>query len=280
MNQRSGHLSDEVITRFLRTRGADAELGLLDDIMRSVEATPQDRSWLRLRPVALPRQAILLIAALALLLASLGAIAVGSRLVQPDPVPAIQADMVRHLVGAANDRDHAALQSMFAADGTLVFPWIDARAGHEGEVSMPDFSIDIERSVPAWTEALAKWGAAAELGSCRSQSEAAVSCDVVTRWHVLQLEIGERWIFDFDGARVRRLEMARVDPDPPNRVLPLGLVDLERWQAWLRQTRPEQAERLLPDGPDIFGWMYFRFGLDANPEEIEASIREYAASRP
>lgn len=280
MSQRSDHLSDEVITQFLRTRGADAELGLLNDIMRSVEATPQHRSWLRLRPVALPRQAILLIA-LALLVASLGAIAVGSRLVQPDPLPGIQENMIRHVVGSVNDRDLAALRSMFAVDGTLVFPWVDARAGREGEVGMPDFSIDTEGGAQVWLEYnLAKWDLAAELGSCRSQSEAAVSCDVVTRWQVLQLEIGERWIFEFDGARVTRLEMVRVDLDPPNRVLPLGLVDLERWEAWLRQTRPEQAQRLLPDGPDPFGWMYFRFGLGASPEEIGTSIREYVASRP
>ena len=272
-------VTDEEITQFLRTRSADAELGLLDDIRRAVESAPQDRSWLRLPPLALPRQALLIVA-LALLLASLGAIAVGSRLVQPNPVPAIQADMVRHIVGATNDRDHAALQSVFAADGTLVFPWVDARAGQEGEVDMPDFSTDTEGGVEAWTGALGKWGMAAELGSCRSQSEAAVNCDVVTRWHVLQLEIGERWVFEFDGPRVTRLEMVRVDPDPPNRVLPLGLVGLERWEAWLKQTRPEQAARLLPDGPDVFGWMYFRFGLDVTPEAIGASIREYVASRP
>lgn len=278
MSHRSDHLTDEVMTQFLRTRSADAELGLLDDIMRAVEATPQDRSWLRPPPMALPRRTLLVIA-LALLLASLGAIAVGSRLVQPDPLPAIQEDMIRHVVGAVNDRDQAALRSMFAADGALGFPWVDARAGREGEVDMSDVNMGAEGSVEAWTGTLAEWGLAAELGSCRSQSESAVTCGVVTRWHVLQLEIGEQWTFEFDGARVTRLEMVRVDADPPNRVLPLGLVDLERWEAWLRETRPEQAERLLPDGPDIFGWMYFRFGLDANPEEIGASIHEYLASR-
>ena len=73
--------------------------------------------------------------------------------------------------------------------------------------------------------------------------------------------------------------MARVDPDPSNRVLPLGLGDLERWEAWLRETHPEQADRLLPTGPDLFGHYYFRFGLDASPAEIGASIEEYLESR-
>jgi hypothetical protein len=92
------------------------------------------------------------------------------------------------------------------------------------------------------------------------------------------MEIGERWTFEFDGDRVTRLEMVRVDPDPPNRMLPLGLVDLARWEAWLRKSEPEQAERLLPGEPDPFGWMYFRFALGADPEDIALSIREYVTS--
>jgi hypothetical protein len=144
---------------------------------------------------------------------------------------------------------------------------------------MSDWSLDdVEHFPEAWMGELAEWGLAAKLGSCRPQTESTVTCSVVTSWHVLQLEIGEQWTFEFDGHRAARLEMLRVDPDPPNRVLPLGLADLERWEAWLRQTQPRQAERLLPDGPDAFGWMYFRFY--ANAEDIGASIREYVASRP
>jgi hypothetical protein len=76
-------LTDDAITQFLRTRSADPELGLLDEIVRTVGATSQDRPWPGLRPILLPRRT-LLIAAIALLLATMGAMAVGSRLLQPD----------------------------------------------------------------------------------------------------------------------------------------------------------------------------------------------------
>jgi hypothetical protein len=226
----------------------------------------------------LPRRTLLLVA-MALLLTALGAVAVGARLLQPDPMPAIQANLVRDVVGAMNDRDQAALRSVLAADATVRVPWVSARAEDQGEVKMSDLPVDVEGYRGMLVGTLEKWGLTAVLGSCRPQSESSVTCAVVTRWHVLQLEIGEEWTFAFDDDRVTRLDMVRVDPDPPNRVLPLGLVDLERWGAWLSETRPEQAERLLPSGPDVFGWMYFRFALDASPEEIGASIREYVATR-
>jgi len=85
MSGRPDHLTDDVITQFLRTRSADADLGLLDDIVRTVGATPQDRPWLGLRPILLPRRTLLIVAS-ALLLATMGAIAVGSRFLQPDPL--------------------------------------------------------------------------------------------------------------------------------------------------------------------------------------------------
>ena len=85
MSERNDQLTDEKITRFLRTRSADAELGLLDEIVRTAGATPQDRPWLGRRPVLLPRRTLLIVA-LALLLATMGALAVGSgRLVEPSP---------------------------------------------------------------------------------------------------------------------------------------------------------------------------------------------------
>ena len=145
---------------------------------------------------------------------------------------------------------------------------------------MSDWTLDGDNFPEVWMSNLDRWGLEARLGSCRAESESTISCGVRTRWHVLQIEIGEQWTFDFEGTRVRRLVMARVDPDPSNRVLPLGLGDLERWEAWLSETHPEKADRLLPTGPDIFGHFYFRFGLDASPDEIGASIREYLASRP
>lgn len=82
MSNTPDHLTDAAITRFLRTRSADPELGLLDDILRTVGATPQDRPWFGLRPVLLPRRTLLMVA-IALLIATMGAIAVGSRFLQP-----------------------------------------------------------------------------------------------------------------------------------------------------------------------------------------------------
>ena len=69
--------------RVPRSRSSDPDLGLLDDIVRVVGATPQDRPWLGLRPILLPRRTLLIIAT-ALLIATMGAIAVGSRFLQPD----------------------------------------------------------------------------------------------------------------------------------------------------------------------------------------------------
>jgi hypothetical protein len=277
MSHRPDQLTDEAITQFLRSRSSDADLGLLEEVMRTVGTTPQEGPRLGLRPVALTRRTLLVVA-IALLLAALGAIAVGSRLLRPD-LTVERMTVVAQVVAAMNDRDAAALQTMessFTADGTLEVPGIDARAGREGDV----FVSDGWRPNSDWMGLVQPWDLEARLGSCRTPLESTVVCAVATRWHVLQVEIGEEWTFEFDGARVSRLQMIRVDPDPSNRVMPLGLVDLERWAAWLTETHPEQASRLLPTGPDPMGHWYFRFGGGANPHEIGDSIREYIASRP
>lgn len=85
MSERLQQLSDDAITQFLRTRSADPEPGLLDDIVRTVVATPQERRWFGARPIHLPSRTLLIVAS-ALLIATMGAIAVGSRVLQPDPL--------------------------------------------------------------------------------------------------------------------------------------------------------------------------------------------------
>jgi hypothetical protein len=189
--------------------------------------------------------------------------------------------LVAQVVDAINRRDVGSLRSSFTADGIVEFPGVDARSGRQGNVYLHDQPLHEDGPTEGWmTNSLEKWGLDARLGSCRTLSESTISCAVRTRWHVLQVEIGEEWTFDFDRGRVRRLNMtARVDPDPPDRLLPLGLTDLERWATWLRETDPEQANGLLPTGPDLFAHYYFRFGLDASPEEIRASIDAYLESR-
>ena len=275
MRNTPGDLPDDVITQFLRTRSADPEVGLLDDILRTVGATPQDRPWLGLRPILLPRTTLLIVA-IALLLATMGAIAVGSRLLQPD-LPVERTTVIGQVIDAVNSRDVGSLRLAFAADGIIEYPGVDARAGREGNVFVSDGLLHEDADL--WMSRVDTWGLEARPGSCRPLAESTISCSVVTGWHVLHVEIGEEWTFVFDGALVKRLQMVRVDPDPPNRVLPLGLVDLERWEAWLRETHPEQADHLLPTGPDLFGHWYFRFGLDASPNEMGASIEEYLESR-
>jgi hypothetical protein len=85
MSERPQQLTDDVITQFLRSRSADPDLALLEDITRAVVATQQERPWLGLRRITLPRRTLLIVAT-ALLVATMGAMAVGSRLVQPDPL--------------------------------------------------------------------------------------------------------------------------------------------------------------------------------------------------
>jgi len=87
MSNTPDRLTDDAITQFLRTRSADADPGLMDDIMRTLGAKPQDRPWLALRPIRLARPTFFIVAT-ALLIATMGAIAVGSLLLRPDlPVP-------------------------------------------------------------------------------------------------------------------------------------------------------------------------------------------------
>lgn len=85
MTDRHHDLTDDAITQFLRTRSADPDFSLLDDIVRSAEATPQVRPWLGLGPIFLPRRTLIIVIS-ALLLASMGVIGVGSGLLQQDPL--------------------------------------------------------------------------------------------------------------------------------------------------------------------------------------------------
>jgi hypothetical protein len=58
----------------------------------------------------------------------------------------------------------------------------------------------------------------------------------------MQVEIGEEWTLEFDGPEVRRLQMARVEPDPTNHTLPLGYGDLASgshgWQRRIPSRQP------------------------------------------
>lgn len=84
MSDLTHDLTDDVIAQFLRARSADPDQSLLDDIMRTAGATPQVRPWFGPRPL-LPRRTLLIIAT-GLLLATMGAIGVGSWVIQQDPL--------------------------------------------------------------------------------------------------------------------------------------------------------------------------------------------------
>jgi hypothetical protein len=275
MSNRPDPLTDDVITHFLQTRSADPDVGLLDDIVRTVGATPQDRPWLGLRPIQLPPRTLLLVA-IGLLLATMGAIAVGTRLLPPDPVPAPHWPAVRQVIDALNSRDIATLRSTFTTDAIVVLPHLSSDGLQE--VAASEFSVSTDGFLRAWMYPIDAWEMEADLGSCREEPESTFRCDVTTRWQVLQVEIGEEWTFDFDARELTRLQMTRVDSNLTNRTLPLGYTDLYSWEAWLEEIHPKEAARLL-SGHALIWHFYFRY-QHSEAEAIGASIREYLDSQP
>jgi WD40 repeat protein len=80
-------LTDELIASVIRSRSADPDGTILDDVMSAVAATPQERRWPRW--LAPPPQLRLVLLAAALLAALAGAIAAGSWISRPDPAPVL-----------------------------------------------------------------------------------------------------------------------------------------------------------------------------------------------
>lgn len=185
--------------------------------------------------------------------------------------------LIQQVIDAINSRDIAALRSSFTADAIVVLPQLSSDG--ELRVMASDWDVSIEGFLEAWMSSAETWDLEAALGSCRylGQNSGSIQCDVTTRWHTLQVEMGELWTFDFDGTTgLTRLEMDRIDPNPANRTLPLGLDDLAAWETWLAETHPEQASTLL-SGDELFWNFYFRYHFE-NSEAIGASINEYLAS--
>lgn len=266
-------LSDDLITRVLRMRSGDPDLALLDNIVRTVGTTAQDRPWLPLGQWSVPRRTLLIFAT-ALLLAATGAIAVGARLLLPDPIQLERMTVIGQVVDAINGRDGQLLNSSFAPDGSVTLRQVAMDGSFEMAHAWP---VHTGILVGSWTETAEAWDLEAELRSCRSVSDSTVRCAVATRWHVLQVEIAEEWVFAYDGIRLASLETIRLDQDPPDRRLPLGYGDLKSWESWLEATHPEQAARLL--GGD---WRYGQFFFRYQPflaSDIAASIQEYLESR-
>jgi hypothetical protein len=182
--------------------------------------------------------------------------------------------VIGQVVDAVNSRDVAALRSSFAAGANVVLAQIRSDGLQEDAASVWEVATD--NFLEAWMSSIDAWDMEAELRSCQADTESIFRCDVTTRWHVMQVEIGEEWTFEFDGLEVTRLEMARVEPNPTNRTLPLGYHDLASWESWLEETHPEQAARL--SGNDLMWPFYFRYHHE-DAEAIGASIQEYLESR-
>ena len=248
-----------------------------EDIYASAVPSREMTERIAARPrLAWPTQrgSLALLALVALLAAaSVSAFAVGSWLTRN-----AQLGVAGQILEAVNSRDLDGVQSLLAEDASLEFPEVLANGRRTELMIMGNHTVSDGDGL-RWMGEVDRWGMQAHLGMCREVDASTVTCAVVTRWPTLQLEIGEAWTFEFQGQRVSRLEMLRVDPDPADRKLPLGLADLEDWQAWLRETHPEQVDDLLNPGPYLFEQFYFAFGLDASPDEIGASISEYLQAR-
>jgi hypothetical protein len=269
-------LTDERLDRLVRHALADRAEDVLSMAVSAGEMT--ERIAMRpgfgaARPWAwrnAPAGLTLLIIGL-LLAGMVAALAIGSwpRL----PITGERA-VIGQVVDAVNSRDVAALRSSFAAEANVVLPQIRSDGLQEDAAS--DFEVSTEDFLEAWMSPIDAWDMEAELRSCQAEAESTFRCDVTTRWHVMQVEIGEEWTFEFDGPRVTRLEMARVELDPPNRTLPLGYDDLASWQSWLEETHPELAARL--SGNDLIWPFYFRYHHE-DAEAVGASIQEYLESQ-
>lgn len=216
-----------------------------------------------------PRLLRLAVVGLALIGLILGLVLAAGQPRSPDH----QLFVVEQLVDAANRRDSTALSVLLRAEGAVLEHPKVRFLGAAPAVYMSDPEI-VGGDAAWWLGALDKWGFEGVLEHCTVEVD--IVCDVRTRWHVVQVEIGEQWVLRLDGDRISYLGMFRVNLSPPDRTMPLVVDDLDDWAVWVREAHPEEAVHLVPDpGGDLFPQPYFLFALDATPAEIGASIREY-----
>jgi hypothetical protein len=176
-----------------------------------------------------------------------------------------QMEAIRQTVAAANSQDEETLRRLFAVDA-------EVNPGVWGSISVttPNFAS-------AWSYNLDAWGFEGEVVGC-STVGAGVDCEVRARWHTLSAESVEEWSFVFDGEVIRTLTISRVDPNPSDRVLPLGISDLDDWENWLKSTDPATARRLIPDAetPETLRLIVPFLRYDATfADEIGESIKKY-----
>lgn len=182
-------------------------------------------------------------------------------------VQAAQMETIERAVAAANASDAAGLRVLFAEGAT-----IDNGVWGPLPLTDPDF-------VGAWLTNLQAWRFDGEVTACRPAVAEGSTCQVRARWHTLAAEADEEWSFTFDGDLIRSLTIVRVDLDPPDRKLWLGLAELDDWEEWLEEQDPDRARRLIPDAGDRTLISSF---LEYDPtlaDEIGLAIREYVIQR-
>ncbi len=205
MSNSPDRLTDDAITQFLRTRSADPEFGLLDNIVRTVGATPQDRPWLGLRPILLPRRTLLMIA-IALLLATMGAVGVGSLLMRPNlpvvPLPTTPDAWWRVLVETPQGTGSVASLAASPHGLLAVVQGGDRPEGGDGPTRLV-----VSTDGRNWT--LVPEGQHPELSTTRDFGLPSV---VGTDRGFLLMQLQEVWMSE-DGNDWRRLVSPATDPD-------------------------------------------------------------------
>lgn len=198
-------------------------------------------------------------------------------------VPADQRAVVEQVVQATNEGDATEFASAFAPGGTFTTHiQFDMRSA-----CCDSYPVDESDRVQTWMSVGEIWGLEADLKACQTEGAQSVRCQVNTRWENLQMELGEEWLFVFDGSDLRAWGMLFQQPDPPDRAMPMSYDDLGAWQEWLEANQPELAGRLLVQARtfgdfSIDGVPYESNILRFDPalaDEIRVSIEEYVASR-
>lgn len=242
-------------------RRIDAPNDILDELVRAVQTTPQQKrslgaSIIGVSPAVQLGTAAAVIALVATIAIGLWSVRnIGTEAPAP-PVPAgrtpeTQMSTIRALVAAVNARDTDAFIGAFAVNGAF-----DPRGDFEASSSVFGNSQPIADAnlVRAWMMIPEAWGLESELRACDLDTESRphydradfiVRCEVTMRWHALSLEVREAWKFEFLGARVNWWDYGLLDINPADRALPLSFDGLVEWEAWLAATQPEAATRWL-----------------------------------
>ncbi|MDP9145503.1 MAG: PQQ-like beta-propeller repeat protein [Actinomycetota bacterium] len=241
------------------------------ELRRHLPQVDEHGAWDRIQTAATVKRRRRAITLVTVTVAALG-LFVGPLVVSDDAptaaeVSPVQMDVVLQTVAAANSRDENGLRRLFAEDALFspVEQW--------GSKAVAEPSL-----LGAWMENLEAWGLEGDVTQCRSAS-AGVDCEVRARWHTLSAEAVEEWSFAFDGDRIQTLIIRRVDLDPGDRILPLGLGELDAWEDWLQRSDPVTADRLIPD-IETSRLIASFLGYDpALADEIGESIQTYLSQR-